>query len=118
MSFFIFKKLLWEAHFTTRTSTGEERIAYLLNQPEITIGRTLNNQFVIDHPSVSKRHARLVLAEPESMLYDLESSNGTFVDGRRIRVGALTDGCHVRFGRVNLIYRAASDKKTLSTLFE
>ena len=112
------KPQLVGAHFTTRTPTGEERIAYLLNQAEITIGRTLNNQFVIDHPSVSKRHARLVLGEPECTLYDLESSNGTFVDGRRVRVGVLSDGCHVRFGRVNLIFRAASDKKTLSTLFE
>jgi RsiW-degrading membrane proteinase PrsW (M82 family) len=112
------KPQLLGAHFTIRTPSGKERIAYLLNQPEITIGRTLNNQFVIDHPSVSKCHARLVLGDPTCILYDLESSNGTFVDGRRIRVTPLSDGCHVRFGRVNLVYRALRDTRTLSTLIE
>lgn len=93
-------------HFSSVSATGEEKIAYILDQTEINVGRTLNNQFVIDHPSVSKRHARIVNEGDEYHLADLESSNGTFVEGKRVTSARLSDGCEVRFGRVNFIYRA------------
>ncbi|MFN0110907.1 MAG: PrsW family glutamic-type intramembrane protease [Blastocatellia bacterium] len=93
-------------HFVTVTPDGEERIAYILGETEISIGRTLNNGFVIEHPSVSKRHARVVAEENEYSLYDLGSSNGTFVNGKRIEKTTLEDGCEVRFGRAHYIYRS------------
>ncbi len=99
-------------HFSTVTPEGEERIAFILNQNEVHVGRTLNNEFVIPHPSVSKRHARLVCGEVEDgqyLIYDLESSNGTFVNGRRVKEMPLVDGCEVRFGRVNFVYRAPGE---------
>ncbi len=93
-------------HFVSITPDGEERIAYILNENEILIGRTLNNAFVIEHPSVSKRHARILAENDEYALYDLESSNGTFVNGKRITETRLEDGCEVRFGRAHFVYRA------------
>jgi RsiW-degrading membrane proteinase PrsW (M82 family) len=93
-------------HFVSVSIEGEERIAYILNENEILIGRTLNNSFVIEHPSVSKRHARVVAEDEDYSLYDLGSSNGTFVNGKRINETKLEDGCEVRFGRAHFIYRA------------
>lgn len=93
-------------HFVTVSPDGEEHIAYILNSPEILIGRTLNNAFVIEHPSVSKRHARIVAEADEYSLYDLGSSNGTFVNGKRVSETKLEDGCEVRFGRAHFIYRS------------
>lgn len=93
-------------HFVTVSPEGEERIAYILNSNEILIGRTLNNSFVIEHPSVSKRHARIVAEADEYSLFDLGSSNGTFVDGKRVSETKLEDGCEVRFGRAHFIYRS------------
>jgi protease PrsW len=93
-------------HFSSVSAEGREKIAYILNQSEINVGRTLNNEFVIAHPSVSKRHARIVNEGDEYQLTDLESSNGTFVEGKRVTTARLVDGCEVRFGRVNYIYRA------------
>jgi RsiW-degrading membrane proteinase PrsW (M82 family) len=93
-------------HLSTVAATGEEKIAYILNQSEINVGRTLNNQFVIAHQSVSKSHARIVNENEEYLVADLESSNGTFIDGKRVTMARLFDGCEVRFGRVNYIYRA------------
>ncbi|HEX5083269.1 MAG TPA: PrsW family glutamic-type intramembrane protease, partial [Blastocatellia bacterium] len=92
-------------HFISVSSLGEERIAYILNEAEVSVGRTLNNSFVIEHPSVSKHHAKLKVVENEYTLYDLGSSNGTFVDGKRVRETRLADGCAVRFGRANYVYR-------------
>ncbi len=93
-------------HFVAVSPEGEERIAYILNENEIMIGRTLNNAFVVEHPSVSKRHARVVAEDDEYALYDLGSSNGTFVNGKRINETKLEDGCEIRFGRAHFIYRA------------
>ncbi|HMV47489.1 MAG TPA: PrsW family glutamic-type intramembrane protease [Blastocatellia bacterium] len=99
-------------HFVTVNNNGEERIAYILNENEILIGRTLNNGFVIEHPSVSKRHARVVAEQENYALYDLGSSNGTFVNGKRINETKLEDGCEVRFGRAHFIYRAQQETAT------
>jgi protease PrsW len=93
-------------HFVSFRSDGQERIAYILNEAETLIGRTLNNGFVIEHPSVSKRHARVVAQDDHYALIDLGSSNGTYVNGRRIKETKLQDGCEVRFGRARFIYRA------------
>lgn len=97
-------------HLASVSTEGEEKIAYILNQSEINIGRMLNNEFVIDHPSVSKRHGRIVNEGGIYNVTDLGSSNGTFIEGKRITTAPLFDGCEVRFGRVNYIYRAPRGK--------
>jgi RsiW-degrading membrane proteinase PrsW (M82 family) len=102
-------------HFVSISPSGEERIAYILNEEEILVGRTLNNGFVIEHPSVSKRHARLVAEDDVYALYDLGSSNGTFVNGKRITETILDDGCEVRFGRAHFVYRAQMDSTSKET---
>jgi RsiW-degrading membrane proteinase PrsW (M82 family) len=100
------ENLATRPHFVSVTPEGQERIAYILNDNEIMIGRTLNNGFVIEHPSVSKRHARIVIEDNDYALYDLGSSNGTFVNGKRIKEMKLQDGCEVRFGRAHYVYRS------------
>jgi RsiW-degrading membrane proteinase PrsW (M82 family) len=100
------ENLATRPHFVSVTPEGQERIAYILNDNEIMIGRTLNNGFVIEHPSVSKRHARIVIEDNDYALYDLGSSNGTFVNGKRIKETKLQDGCEVRFGRAHYVYRS------------
>lgn len=89
----------------TRATDKEENIAWLLNESEIFVGRTLNNNFVIEHPSVSRRHARIVVSNGSHKIYDLESRNGTFVNGRRVSEATLQDGCEVKFGSVSFVYR-------------
>ena len=99
-------------HFVSVSTLGQERIAYILNEDEVSVGRTLNNSFVIEHPSVSKRHAKLMAMEDAYTLYDLESSNGTFVNGKRVKETKLADGCAVRFGRAQFVYRAQTERTT------
>src|SRR5262245_37814881 len=52
--------------------------------PVLTIGRDGANDIVIDHPLASRRHARLERDEHGYCIRDLESTNGTYVDGERI----------------------------------
>ncbi len=50
----------------------------------VLVGRAPHCDLVIDHPSVSKEHARFTLAKSQLTLMDLGSTNGTFVNGRRL----------------------------------
>lgn len=54
-----------------------------------TLGRETECNFTIDHPSVSRRHARLLHAGDAWMLFDLGSKNGTRIGGRIIREALL-----------------------------
>lgn len=53
----------------------------------LTIGRDSSNDIIIDHPLASRRHARLELDEQGYLVRDLDSTNGTYVNGDRV-VGA------------------------------
>jgi len=59
-------------------------MAYLLDRPEMNIGRDLTNEIVINDPEVSRRHARIVLQGQNMILEDLGSTNGTSVNGQRL----------------------------------
>ena len=58
-----------------------------LVQEELTIGRDITNRIVINDPEVSRKHARLVLQSGSYVIEDLGSTNGTFLDDKRIKPG-------------------------------
>lgn len=55
-----------------------------LNKSEVTIGRDISNDFVINDAEVSRKHARLALEEDRYKIEDLDSTNGTYIDGQRL----------------------------------
>ena len=64
----------------------------------LTIGRDLSNDIVLDDPLVSRFHGRLEIGPP-TVLHDLGSFNGTFVDGQRVQGAVpLQPGAEVRVG--------------------
>jgi phage FluMu protein Com len=67
----------------------------------ITIGREAGNAVVIDHPTVSRRHARIDARGEQAQLSDLGSKNGTRLNGRVVVHGQpLCDGARLRIGQV------------------
>jgi pSer/pThr/pTyr-binding forkhead associated (FHA) protein len=83
--------------------TGDGRLVRL--EREITrIGRGLAADLRLDENSVSRRHALLVDGPSGPRILDDRSSNGTFVNGRRIEQVDLTDGDVIVLGRVVLRY--------------
>lgn len=80
-----------------------EHMDYTLEKGTTTIGRQADNDVVIDHPSVSKKHARLNY-EQDYFLTDLRSSNGTFINGKKILHAKLTDGDIINFAGVNATF--------------
>jgi putative peptide zinc metalloprotease protein len=69
-----------------------------------TIGRGADNDWVLDDPSVSRRHARVVLGPEGFAIEDLDSFNGTGVGDRTLHGdrAALTDGATVHIGDVEV----------------
>jgi len=57
---------------------------FQLDRPTFTIGRHPDNDIVIDHMGVSGKHAQLSVDGQAIVLTDLQSTNGTFVNGSRI----------------------------------
>jgi len=77
-----------------------------LTDEVITIGRAPDNMIVIDDPSVSGRHAQLRLAGEVYRLKDLESTNGTRVNGIPVTETALRFDDRIRFGAVDALFEA------------
>jgi hypothetical protein len=67
-----------------------------------TIGRSPDNDVVVDHPTVSNHHARLSWKGGSLFIEDLSSANGTFVDGQRVRAARARPGVELRIGELTL----------------
>ena len=69
-----------------------------------TVGRATGADFIVDAPLVSRVHCRLT-ALPDGGLdvQDLDSTNGTFINGERIQTGRLSSGDRLGVGRVELV---------------
>jgi hypothetical protein len=90
---------------------GAERRLLPLHRPITHIGRGLIADVRLEDPHVSRRHAIVALRGEGVRVLDDRSSNGTFVNGRPVTVGHLTDGDVVRVGRAVFRYAevAAAD---------
>lgn len=67
-----------------------------------TVGRAERADFVLDAALVSRLHCRLSAAADNVEVVDLKSTNGTFVNGKRVQKARLGDGDTLRVGRVTL----------------
>src|SRR6188768_961900 len=69
-----------------------------------TIGRAIGADFIVDAALVSRVHCRLTaLPDGQLEVRDLESTNGTFVNGQRIEAARLSDGDRLQIGRLELV---------------
>ncbi len=73
-----------------------------LNVERTTVGRIEENTFQIADASVSSRHAEILLRGPEILIRDLNSTNGTFINGEKVSEAILKPGQTLRFGQVEL----------------
>ena len=79
-----------------------------LETPVVSIGRDISNTIRLQDTEVSRQHAEILLTDGGVELIDLESSNGTFVNGERTRRTKLSSADQVQFGRTLLLYTAGS----------
>jgi pSer/pThr/pTyr-binding forkhead associated (FHA) protein len=78
----------------------------------VFIGRAPSNQIVIDHPAVSAQHALLLRVRDSYRLKDLNSTNGTQLNGVLVTDAELKDGDKIRFGSVLAVFVGRCCKRT------
>lgn len=79
---------------------------YALNHPSIVLGRSAETDIPIEDPGVSRRHLKIEQRGPSSWAVDLGSTNGSFVNGKKI-VGEteLHDGSNIAMGQTRIVFR-------------
>ena len=68
-----------------------------------TIGRSPGAEFIVDAALVSRLHCQLTAGAAELEVVDMESTNGTFVNGARVTRASLKEGDRLGIGRVELV---------------
>lgn len=77
---------------------GTEKSYRLQTHRPFTVGRDPGNDIILRDPKVSRHHAEIVFERGFFVVKDLSSANGTFINGKRVRVAPLTHGAKMRMG--------------------
>lgn len=83
-------------------SEAQKGRSHELALDKTTIGRVEDNTFQIAEPSVSSHHCEVLLRGTEVLIRDLNSTNGTFVNGEKISEAVLKPGQSLRLGHIEL----------------
>ena len=86
------------------TLDGQELAQYELEKERYTLGRLSDNDIHIDNMAVSGHHALILNILKDSFLEDLNSTNGTYVNGKLIKKHALQDSDVITIGRHQIKY--------------
>jgi ribosome-associated protein YbcJ (S4-like RNA binding protein) len=76
----------------------------VLKQGDVTVGRRPGSDIVLDNMAVSGNHASLFTIGDDSFIQDLNSTNGTLVNGKKITKHHLANGDVVSIGQHSLLY--------------
>ena len=87
----------------TADGAGEPFTFRILPGNVKTVGRASRADFIVDAAMVSRVHCRLAAGAAELEVVDLQSTNGTFVNGHRVERAVLKDGDTLGVGRVQLV---------------
>ena len=87
----------------TIDGSAADRVTFRLPEGSVrTIGRSPGAEFMLDAALVSRLHCRLSASGDGLQVQDLDSTNGTFVNGKRITAAQLQPGDRLGVGRVEL----------------
>ena len=91
-------------------------IVHSLKEPVINIGRKLENEITIDDPRISRHHAQLRAINGHFVLFDLNSTGGTFVNGQRANQTVLYAGDVISLAGVALIFGQDNPPHSVDTV--
>jgi len=79
-----------------------------LRQPVTVIGRAADAGVRLADQAVSRRHAEIHVSDDGATVSDLQSTNGTLLNGARVTTAALVDGDELRIGETVLVFQSAT----------
>ena len=77
----------------------------------LSIGRTTDNDIVLENRGVSRKHAMIEFNENAAVIIDNESLNGTFVNNRKISEEVLRDSDVISIGKYSLVYKTETSQE-------
>jgi pSer/pThr/pTyr-binding forkhead associated (FHA) protein len=83
---------------------------FITEKKRITIGRTPDNDIVLDNRGVSRHHAQIEFGDNQAVIIDNESLNGTFVNSRRISEEVLKENDTITIGKYSLVFHPAAER--------
>src|SRR5258708_7351936 len=84
---------------------GQEQKVFQLDQPRMVVGREPSCEIHIDNLGISRNHCPFLNKSDSFVLQDLGSSNGTYVNGRKITEHYLNDADEVIIGKYTLRFK-------------
>jgi pSer/pThr/pTyr-binding forkhead associated (FHA) protein len=94
---------MWILQSTPGAADNADAWTFRLSAGAIkTIGRAPRADFIVDAALVSRLHCRLTAGDGTLEVLDLQSTNGTFVNDRRVEQARLAAGDRLRVGRIEL----------------
>jgi hypothetical protein len=90
---------------------GVDLVTHELVDDIVMIGRAQSNHIIIDHLTVSAQHALLLRVGDCYLLKDLNSTNGTQINGVLVTDSELRDGDKIRFGGVTVVFAGRCCKR-------
>jgi len=86
------------------------------NVTSLTIGRKPDNDIVIDNPAVSGHHARFYKIGSSYFIEDLNSTNGTFIKGKKILKAEIHNGDQIDIAKHSLVFICEEETKEKQTV--
>ena len=86
---------------------------FVVNRDTFTIGSSDHNDLSIHDSTMSKRHCEISVGQSGYVIRDLDSTNGTFVQGVRISSAHLAPGCEIQLGKTRIIFCPLQDSNDI-----
>jgi len=101
--------ILKKARFVVTAGRDKGR-EMVIQSPLVSIGTLPENGLVLTDPTVSRKHAVVEETPGGYLLRDLDSTNGTFLEGVRVREGYLSSGSVIRLGQTEMTFSPLEER--------
>ena len=89
-------------------------LTFYLDDPVVSIGRLGSNDLCLEDPFVSRHHCVIRNEDDECLIEDLNSANGTYLNGERVNKGLLNEGCIIQIGTSQFVFKLRNPEETIT----
>ena len=87
---------------------------FYLDESRVSIGRLESNDIRLEDLYVSRRHSLIRNEGDEYIIEDLNSANGTYLNGERVNAGSLKEGSIIQIGTSRFLFRLQNPEETIA----
>ncbi len=104
--------------FEVTVKLGDRLVTKFRGQGEMTIGRDPSCELMLDNLGVSRRHAQLREVGDRYVIEDLNSTNGVFIDARRVTTAQVSPGDEIKIGKFILTIQHSRAEPAAEKMFD